>query len=208
MIDFTKDSGWKRLEAAIDPRKFDAKIRQHLKRATLLNGKLAQAAVRRAIRTGGFTANAPLTIAIKKSSKPIVDTGSGIFQAISTKVVDDFTVFVGVLRADASYNIAIAIHNGAAISVTPAMRGLFFVLWQASSGAMAPSELSGRAAELWERMPGGWFPLKQSTSTIIIPERPFLKAAFTDDALRQQAQKNWGKALQRAIRDLARQKGG
>jgi hypothetical protein len=202
-IVFTKDRGWDRFRGAIEPRRFEAVVKRNMERATELNAHLAQAAVRRAIRNGTYAPNASLTIAIKGSSKPLVDHGSGLFQAVTTQKVDATSIFVGVLRSDEQYNIALAIHDGATIGVTPAMRGLFFVLWQASEGAIAPSELSGRAAELWERMPGDWRPLKPSTSAIIIPARPFLVEAFADGNLRRQAQRNWERALQRAMRELA-----
>ncbi|MGD9749386.1 MAG: hypothetical protein AB7W59_00160 [Acidimicrobiia bacterium] len=204
MIRFTKDAGWRKMERALDHAAFESTLRRNMRVATQLNGHLAEAAVRRAIRAGSFAPNASLTIAIKGSSKPLVDQGSGIFQAITSEVIDDFRVFVGVLRADEHYDIALALHEGATISVTPAMRGMFFMLWLASQGSKPSSELTGRAAELWERMPGGWLPLKSSTTAIVIPGRPYLANAFNEATLRARVQRNWERAVAKTFRELSR----
>jgi hypothetical protein len=204
MIRFDKRGDWRKMERALDAPAFEATLRRNMRVATQLNGHLAEAAVRRAIRAGSFAPNAALTIAIKGSSKPLVDQGSGIFQAVTSEVVDDFRVFVGVLRSDEHYNVALALHEGATIPVSDKMRGMFFVLWQASTGAMPAAELTGRAAELWERMPGGWLPLRPSTTAIIIPGRPYLANAFNDATLRARVQRNWEQALSRTFRELAR----
>lgn len=190
----------------MDSAAFDSTLRRHMRTATQLNGHLAEAAVRRAIRAGTFTPNAALTIAIKGSSKPLVDSGSGIFQAVTSEVVDDFRVFVGVLRSSEHYDVALAIHEGVTITVTDKMRGMFFMLWQASQGAEAggSTALTGRAAELWERMPGGWLPLRPSTTAIVIPGRPYLANTFNDATLRMRVQRNWEAALQRTFRELSR----
>lgn len=201
---FTMDSGWKKWERAINPRLVDATIRHNLRRATALNGKLAIATIRQTIRAGVLPANADLTVMIKSSSKPLVDNATTLFQAITDRVIDDVTVFAGVLETDGEYNIAVALHEGAVIRVTPAMRGMFFWLLQASKGAISPDRLEGRARQLWERSPGGWAPLKDTTSSIVIPGRPFIQQAFANNEMRTKAKENWRKALQAAFRDLAR----
>lgn len=195
--------GIKRFQAALSASGFDSAVKKHILRASIKNGKMAEAAARQVIRRGGFEPNRPLTVMIKGSSKPLVDQGTGLFQAITSKVVEDFTVFVGVLRSSGAYNIAATLHDGAVIKVTDAMRGMFFALWKASTGEMDPSQLEGRAAELWERAPGGWLPLKKSTSHITIPARPFMLEVFRDAALRKKAKRNWNMALKKAMRELA-----
>lgn len=200
---FRKDAGWTIFANAVDPRVFEAKLKHHMSRATALNGKVAVAAVRKVIRNGAFAANAPLTVHIKGSSKPLVDNGTGLFQAITDEVQDHQTVFIGVNRNSDMYNIAMALHEGVTLRVTPAMRGMFFMLWQASTGAIPSSSLTGRAAELWERRPGGWKPLKESTSVIVIPGRPFLEQAFQDPTLRNTLRNNWTQAVQATLRELA-----
>jgi hypothetical protein len=200
---FRKDRGWTIYANAVDPRAFGAALRRNMRRATMLNGKLAVAAVRNAIRSGDFVGNAPLTIMIKGSDKPLVDQGSGLFQAVADEVVDDNTVFVGIKRTDGHYNIALALHDGVSIRVTMKMRGMFFALWQASVGQMDPGKLTGRAAELWARHPGDWRPLLASTEVITIPPRPYLDKAFQSTALRAAVRNNWQQAVQATLRELA-----
>lgn len=198
------DRGWKKWEKAISPRRMEAAIRNNMRTATKLNGKLAERTIRQVIRAGKTDRNADLTIMIKSSSKPLVDQGTGLFQAITSHVIDDQTVFAGVLRTDGDFNIAMALHKGVTINVSPAMRGMFFFLWQASIGAIPESKLEGRAAQLWERSKGGWLPLKPSTSKIVIPGRPFMREAFANTRIRSLAKRNWQQALQKAMRELAR----
>lgn len=200
--EFKKKGDWDKWEKALRPGVMDKVIKRNMRRATALNGKLAERTIRQTIRGGGFDANAALTIMIKSSAKPIVDNSTGIFQAITSVVQDETTVFAGVLRTEDVFNIAVAIHEGVTIGVTSDMRGLFFWLWQASIGAISKDKLEGRAAELWERAPGGWAPLKESTTTIVIPSRPFMRQAFADSRMKKRAKENWQKALQKAMRDL------
>jgi len=201
---FKMDKGWKKWEYAITPRVFAAKLNHNMRRATALNGKIAEATIRNTIKAGVDPANANLTIMIKSSSKPLVDKPGGLFQAVTSVVVDHTTVFAGVLSTDGDYDIAIALHEGATIAVTPRMRGMFFWLWHASEGRIQPVDLDGRAAELWERAPGGWVPLKESTTHIVIPSRPFIQKAFADKEMREKAKHNWQMALQVTMRELAK----
>lgn len=197
----------RRIEQALDPRVFRGTIRRHVAQATKRNGKLAEAIVRQTIRAGVPPPNAALTVAIKGSNKPLVDHGTGIFQAVTSKAMSATEVFVGVLRTSEAFNIAATIHNGATIRVTDKMRGMFYVLWLASQGSIKPGDLEGRAAELFERMPTGWKPLKASTTHIVIPERPFMRIAFRNPRLLRQARANWRQAVNTAMRELARRGG-
>ncbi len=199
-----KTGDWAKWQAALAPGVMDRAIRRQMRRATALNAKLAERTIRQTIRGGGFAPNAPLTIHIKSSSKALVDQGTGIFQAITSVIIDDMTTFAGVIRTSGQFNIAMALHEGAVLPVTPAMRGMFFALWQASIGALGSSDLTGRARELWERQPGGWFPLSASTTRILIPGRPFIKSAFASTTMKQLVIQNWQRALQEAMRDLSR----
>lgn len=199
--------GWVKLEAALDPAKMDATMKRHLRRASGLNGKLVQAAVRSEISGGKFAPNRPLTVALKGGRNEPLIGNSDLFNAITSKVIGDTQVFVGVLRTDDVYNIAVAIHDGREIGVTSAMRGLFFVLWQASVDPAQVAKLKGRAKDLWETMPGGWKPLKPSTRAIIIPSRPFIKQAFKAVGLKKKVQDNWRMALQAAVREQSRSGG-
>jgi hypothetical protein len=201
---FSRKRGeWKAFGKALDPKTFDRAVRRHVRRATALNGKVLLRGIRKTIQSGNFESNKPLTVAIKGSSKPLVDYGHHLFQALTSKVVDDFTAFAGVLQKDDFYNIARFLHDGGALPVTDKMRGLFYVLWLASRNAIDPGELTGRAAELWDRMPGGWFPLDENTQAIMIAGRPFIEKAIEDPEFRKLAKRNWEAALNAAFRDLS-----
>jgi len=198
-----KIKGLKRWRMALDAPGFDKVSRKNLRLATTLNGKIGEAIVRKTLQGGGkLKRNAKLTQAIKKDKKPLVDSGL-LFQSITSQVEDDFTVFVGVLRTSDKYNIAIVVHEGVTIAVTPEMRGMFFALWRASSGELDPGKLTGRAAILFERMQTGWKPLAADTKAIVIPERPFFKVAFANTQMIKKVRDNWKKALEASFREVA-----
>jgi len=199
---FKKDAGWGKLERTWNGKLFQKRIRMAMRKATKVVGKLAEKEMRETIRDGKMEANADLTTSIKKSTKPLVDKGY-LFKAITSQYQRDYSVFVGVLRSSGVYDIAMTLHEGAEIAVTSKMRGLFFILWLASEGSVDPTDLEGRAAELWSRMPGGWLPLGDGTTHIIIPSRPFAKMTFEKASLQVRAQKIWTDALSKAQRGAA-----
>ncbi len=206
---FVMDKGWQRLDLAFDASKFKGTSRKHLRLAAERNGKLALGAVRRGLRRGGFEENAELTEHIKGAGKkPLIDTGTRLFQGLTSEVQsDDKTVFIGFLLADRNFEAAAAIHEGAVIKVSQAMRNMFRLLWMVSVGNMSPDRLTGRAAELWKRASGGWLPLKPSTKVIVIPARPFIKRAFEEPKLRAGVKRNWEQAIQRSLREQSKGKG-
>lgn len=196
---------WKRFERALDSKRFGKLANKELRKATRRNGLEAKATIRRMIRAGGnFAANALLTREIKGSSKPLVDFGSGLFQAITSQTQTATSVFIGVQQTSEFFNIAEALHDGRVIPVTPKMRLMFQVLYSASIGTLDPSTLTGRAAELWRRKPGGWLPLKDNTVAIVLPPRPFIDLAFKDDKLKQKVIANWQQAISNVLREIAK----
>lgn len=201
-----KIQGLKRWKKALSARGFDEDARAEIRKATALNGKVLEAAQRRIIQEGtnlqSWKKNAALTQMIKKSSKPLVDHG-GLFQAITSKVIDDFTVFAGVLRTDAHYDIAKLVHEGKKIKITPRMRNMFYMLHKASVGQLDPAKLTGRAAELWARAPGGWLPIAKRTRLIVIPPRRWINIGIRRSVA--QCRKNWKDALDRAFAKRAKQ---
>jgi len=200
---FKMDKGLQKMMLAIDPKKMDATLKKHLRRASGLNGLVAVKEARKVIQSGtGLDRNAALTVAIKGENKPGVGLTGELFRAITHKVIKDTEVFVGVLRTDEDFNIAKIVHEGVTIPVTPAMRGMFFYLWKTSIGDMEPSELTGRAAELWEHNQT-WYPLKESTTAIVIPSRPFMDLAFKVSGLKKKVEGNWTMALRAAMKERA-----
>jgi hypothetical protein len=203
-----KDAGWKKMERLFASGENKAVYAKHIKRATQLNGKMAEALIRNEIKNEAFAKNAPLTSALKGGGKPLIGTSAGaqLFQSITSKAIDDESVFVGVLKTNSFYNVARSIHNGTVIAVTPAMRGLFFMLWLASTGQMSPSELSKRGQELYGQMSTGWLPLKASTKNIVIPPRPFIEQTINNAGLQKKSENNWKQALEAAFREVATNK--
>jgi hypothetical protein len=185
---------------ALGPSKLNATLRRHMRRATALNAMAAAAEIRKGITNDNYGPNAALTEAIKGSDKPLADRGQ-LFKSITHVVKDDFTAFAGVLRTDEKYNIAVALHEGFEAKVTPAMRGLFFVLYRASNGSTDPNTLTGRAAELFERYQD-WLPLSPNTTAIVVAGRPFVDEAFKSVGLRNTVERNWQLALTSTFRDL------
>lgn len=199
-----KIKGLKRWRQALDAGGFDSAARANIRRATALNAKVGEAIVRKTIQSGNsLKKNRKLTVSIKGANKPIVDSGL-LFQAITSKVEDDFTAFVGVLRTSTRYKIVAVIHEGEEINVTPEMRGMFFMLWRVSIGELDPGKLTGRAAELYARKQKGWYPLKAETTVIVIPERPFFKVAFANTQMIKQSRDNWKKALEATFGERAK----
>lgn len=203
---FKMDKGLIRIDLALDPKKMDAAMRRRLNKATRLNGKFAEKEARRVIQSGsGLENNAALTAAIKGGDKAGVGLTAEMFRAITSTAINDTTGFVGVLRTDESFNVAQIVHDGTTIPVTKAMKGMFFFLWKASIGELDPSKLTGRARELWGHMDNGWKPIKDSTTAIVVPSRPFLEIAFQSTALKKKVKANWLLAVQGAVRERASQ---
>lgn len=202
---FKMDAGWKRLGLALDPRRFEKTLRKFARVASERNGLLAVGAVRREVRRGGFLPNKALTIHIKgEGKKPLVDSGTRLFQGLTSKVQNDFEVFVGFLLGGPNFDAAAAVHEGATIQVTQKMRNMFRLLWMASVGNFDPANLTGRAAELWAQAPSGWLPLKPSTTKIRIRARPFIKRAFENKGLKNGVVRQWRLAVKNTLRERAR----
>lgn len=197
-----KFHGFKKIEHALDDKRFSTVLRAHIRKANVKIGLHARKTVRDVVKSSILTKNRPLTIAIKGSEKSMVDRGD-FWQSLTYKVISDLQVFVGVLQQSAEYNIAKVLHDGVVIPVTPQMRGLFWALWQVSIGAMPKSNLSERGQELIEQMPEGWKPLKDSTTAIIIPSRPFIRIAFENKSLEAYARQMWSSATAAAFKELS-----
>lgn len=196
---FKKTGKWAQMKKALNPKLFTAASRKHIRRANKINGLLAERSIRQVINKGDFKPNAQLTAEIKGSTRPLIDTGD-MRAAVTSKTVDDFTVFAGVLRTNENYNVAVTVHEGTEIEVTPKMRTMFWALWL-KSRFRPDLVLSGRAAELWDRFKGPWRRL--TGDVIVIPSRPFIRYGFADPELHRLTQRNWERAIQAAIRELA-----
>lgn len=197
---------WEKLEKSLDPNAFKQRLENEIRQATKLNAQIVQKRIRAKIRGNKYSPNAALTILVKSSSKPLVDDGD-LFQAITHKVIDDKTAFVGVLKATTidgqkATDIALALHEGAKIQVTESMRNLFWLLWRVGQGIVDPGGVDGRAAELVKRLGeriSSIRPIGKGTSVIVIPPRPFLVSVLQDKQVLSVIRKNWEDAVQKAI---------
>lgn len=207
----------KALTKALDDRNFRAQLTRNMFKATRLNGLAAEALMRRKIQQGLNPRNAALTQMIKGDDKPLVDSAE-LFVSITSKAVNIRRVFAGVLRNSDAFDVAVLTHNGTVVKVTERMRSMFFNLWLASGGGArtssptaqgaAPPVLSGRAAELFARSSGPWYPLKRTTTRIVIPARRWVDEAFKDPALRKLARRNWKQAYQFTFQQIAQRSRG
>ncbi len=187
---------------ATDANSFARRLQRNVRRATALNALAAAKEMRKMIQSGNFKENAPLTVALKHSTKPLVE-GGDLFQSITVQEINEDEQFVGVLRTEGDFNLVKILHEGVSIPVTPQMRWMFLLLAKASDGTMDPAKLEGRAAELFSKFQG-WKPLAASTTTIVIPERPFVRATFESVELIKLCQANWAAACQAALNPKAR----
>lgn len=206
---FKKDKNWKKFKKMLEDKNVRRVVKKHMKRATLLNGKVYEKHIRDSIKESKFQPNAALTEEIKKDNKPLVgvETGATLFKAITSKRFSSGsplgeTVFIGILRTNSFYNVAETIHYGKTIKVTERMRGLFLMLAAASEGKISRDKLSKRGQDLFDYMNKGWKPLKKQTTRIIIPPREFITEAFRDGRPKKIAKQNWQQAMRAAFNEL------
>lgn len=208
-----KMTGWKKLKTIFSPADFGAVLVPNLKRATAFNAQLVRKEIRQRIVDMKYSPNSLATIAMKGSSKPLVGKNSQLFNGVTTLVVNEKTAFVGLLRQTrigknqaGLANLAEMLHKGMTITVTPAMRHMFLLLYEVSEGREHPEILKGRAKELWETTKGNFLPIGKNTTHIIIPGRHFISEVFEDHAVLEKCKANWAKAVEASIMKVT--KGG
>lgn len=201
-IRFDMNSGWQKMSKAIDPAKFGAIMNRNVAKATQANARLMVKAIRAGMKSGRYEANAPLTIIIKHSAKPLIDSGE-LWRSVTHKVIDPYSVFVGVLRAAKSSdgrslaNIAEFLHEGGAITVTDKMRAMFEMLYKVSIGRLPESVLDGKALEMYTAARGEIiYPIGDATQVIRVKGRPYISDQFENGALLTTFQKNWQEAVE------------
>jgi hypothetical protein len=201
--------GWKKLKVMLSAAQFEKALKTNLKRATTLNAQFVRREVRKRIQGGGYTPNAALTVAIKGSTKALVDHAD-LMNAVTTVVVDEKTAFIGVQKqaktkdGDDLVNIAAVVHEGVTIPVTEPMRALFQLVYEATR-RQDPTRLTGRALEIYDQVSkhgGQFYPLKADTVAIVIPGRPFIRDVIEDAAVLTQVRTNWEAAVQAAYTEV------
>lgn len=201
---FRLNKSWPNFKSATANKSVRRKFQRARKRAL---DQVARFMVSEIVDRGTFAANQPLTVSIKGGSTPLRDTRKKLLNSITTKNVNQYSVFIGISKSSDFYTQALVIHSGAAIRVTPRMRAMFRVLWLVSKGSMPASRLGGRAKELWDRKPGGWLPLKDSTTAIKIKARPFMDEAFGSARAKNEAYERFMVAIDQTFNEIAREIG-
>jgi len=197
---------WKHLRWLWDADRVAKALDVNLAQATKVNAMLVVREVRQRIRSKQYAPNADLTTAIKRSSTPLIDQGD-LWRAVTYQMVNPRTALAGIMRQQKTkaggemLNLAIALHEGFTVKVTPGTRGLFYALARYTQGTASIDSLTGRAREIAERLKKGTtiYPLKPTTTAITVPARPFLREVIEDDALREKARKNWQAAMGKAL---------
>jgi hypothetical protein len=195
---FKFDTGMDKIMSILKPAEFRKRLNLNIGKAIQLNAKLLEKAIRQQFQQGLAPKQSALQAWIKGSTKPGVDHGD-LFKSVTSTKIKPMVWFVGVLKTSEDYNIAEIVHHGATIEVTPAMRGMFFMLWLADTGRMSPDKLTGRAAELYQRRKGEWKPLRQGTTRIVIPGRPYVTRALNNPALKKKIAHNFARAAQMTL---------
>lgn len=195
--------GVNRLKLLLTPGHSKPIVMRHVGRATGRNALWLLREIRKGIQAGKFDANAPLTEAIKGSGKPLVDKGE-LFKSIAMHQQSPTVAFVGILKTDKAYNLGVALHEGFTVDVTKRMRGLFFVLWLASIGAIPAGDLTGRAADLFQKYKS-WKPLGDKTTAIRVKPRRFIADVFNQKGVQKRIVTNWKNALREGMMEASKQ---
>lgn len=210
-IQLKLDAGWQKMASAMDPKRFKANMDANMNKATQFNGLLILQAIRQRVKARKYAKNAALTILIKKSSVPLIDDAD-LWGAVTTKNINAYTLFVGVLRTTMGpdgkplTSLVEFLHEGGSIQVTDKMRNMFILLSEVGQGKRDIATLEGRTAEIAKALGSRISqikPLKAGTTAIVVPPRPFIGDVINDPSIKQKCTNNWIKAAKAAVHDQA-----
>lgn len=194
------NKGWGAFKKMLDKHRFQRSLKQEMPKAMRKAGEYLEKEYKDAISRGNIPPpNAPLTMGIKKHGITLLDSGR-MRDAIRTDLEAWDRVVVGIPKNTREWKVARIVSEGANVEVTDRMRAMFDMLWHASEGRIASSQLYGRAAELWARSPGNWFPLGEHVRVIRIPARPFMQITFGRKAVKDRVKLLQNKGLKQAWR--------
>ena len=192
--------GFKRLKKALNPRRARNRLGKFVKEANEKLGQWMVDEIRRNIREGSYARNTELTRILKESSRPLVDHG-GLLGSTAYELSGPWAFEVGVNRkagakqiggrgtggkaqtGGSGGNVAAIVHGfneeGITIDVTDQMRAYFRFLAHHTRGRVKP--------------------LAESTTSIRIRPRPYLKDAVYSKRARMKVQEEWLKAIRRTF---------
>jgi len=141
---------------------FESVFNQFMRRKNRTLRELGKSRLQKEINSGNFAQNAAATIAIKGSTKPLIDSGTLRSQVGATGADYGLAFIVGVRRQTGTgKNLAHMLETGWSQDVTPKMRK-----WFATQAAKSK---------------GRFKPLSKGTTKIFVPPRPFMDRAFFED---------------------------
>ena len=166
-------------------------LRQEVHKATATNLAIVQdAIVRRIIQRGKKADNSPLTLALKNTNIPLMDTGQ-MKNAVEAELQDSFNGTVGFLKDQKTSHgmkmsvVVPGLEKGFTIKLTAAMRrALFAKMRKAGIAEPAPGKRSTTLGEL------------------NVPGRPFITPVFHSKHIKNKLQKNWKNAVREAYRRM------
>jgi len=177
---------------------------RHVRKATIKNCLYMIREIKQAIRDKNYTANAQLTLALKKGDIPLLDE-KNLFDAITYQLQSSFNAEIGIFNAQSSGGVSSGpvpmrkltelMHTGYTITVTPAMRAAIMAALMGQRNKKT-KRLTGRAKASLKHM------AKQSGSgnkTFRVPPRPFLTAVWQRPDMQKMIQRNWREALEQAF---------
>ena len=149
--------------------------------------------------------NAQLTALLKGHDIPMFDTGNLIYNAIKVKCktnLRNMTMDIYLDKKDPKYWIYKKLATqDIVIPVTDSLRNMFKLLANVSQGIENESVLFGRAAELYKQNKV-WYPLKDTTTEIIIPRRDYWNVLTKSKKLQKFMIKTMTKILKRTMKTI------
>ena len=140
---------------------FESVFNQKLRKKNMTLRELGKARLSQEINSGNFATNAAATIAIKGSSKPLIDHGDLLGQVGAKGADYGMSFLVGVKRTTGTgLNLAHMLETGWSQDVTPKMRVWFAVM---------------------AKRTGKFKPLSKGTTKIYVKPRPYMDRAFFEN---------------------------
>lgn len=203
-LKFTGD--WGKFSNIISPRRFSSSLKDTVGKATKANAEIVAKEAQKLIKSRKYSPNAGLTILIKGGKQPLVESGA-LYEAlgsIAIRLNSWKTAHIVVKRkGNDSVDVASIVHNGTIIKVTDRMRNMFSLLFRVGQGHEDRSKLKGRAAEIAKKLGARLKeirPIKESTTSIVIPARPFMKDAIENPTVFAKIKKNWTSAVEQTLK--------
>lgn len=178
---------------------------KHLRRATLKSALMLVRAAQINIRQGkDFAGNAPLTLALKSSNRPLIDK-LNLLRAIRYELQSSFRAEIGVFKDRFStgskgkghrtllemQKLVELLESGFVIKVTPKMRAAVMAAIKNSDslgGAKKKKALDGI-----NKVSG--------TATYRVPPRKVLSSVWTRNTIQAELRRNWNDALEAMFRE-------